>query len=66
MFGGQYRRYREQVSMLVPWPGLKLSNDGAVERASTRVTSWTWVRRSSFRPVHTENLVRAGMSSEIR
>ena len=23
MFGDQYRRYREQVSMLIPWPGRK-------------------------------------------
>ena len=33
MFGDQYRRYREQVSMLVPWPGRKLSDGGAQDRA---------------------------------
>ena len=33
MFGDQYRRYREQVSMLVPWPGRKLSDGGAHDRA---------------------------------
>lgn len=29
LFGDQYRRYREQVSMLVPWPGRKLSGSSA-------------------------------------
>jgi protein-S-isoprenylcysteine O-methyltransferase Ste14 len=33
MFGDQYRRYREQVSMLVPWPGRKLSDGGVHDRA---------------------------------
>jgi methanethiol S-methyltransferase len=33
MFGDQYRRYREQVSMLVPWPGRKLADGGAHDRA---------------------------------
>lgn len=26
MFGDQYRRYRQQVGMLIPWPGRKLAN----------------------------------------
>ncbi len=30
-FGDQYRRYREQVSMLVPWPGRKLSDGGRTD-----------------------------------
>ena len=28
LFGDQYRRYREQVSMLIPLPGLRIASDG--------------------------------------
>ena len=34
MFGDQYRRYRQQVAMLIPWPGSKL-----VDPAEARVSS---------------------------
>jgi hypothetical protein len=27
LFGDQYRRYREQVAMLIPVPGWKVSSD---------------------------------------
>ncbi len=29
LFGDQYRRYRRQVSMLIPLPGRKYTGDGA-------------------------------------
>ena len=29
LFGDQYRRYREQVSMLIPLPGRELAGDSA-------------------------------------
>jgi hypothetical protein len=31
LFGDQYRRYREQVSMLIPMPRRKFANDSAEE-----------------------------------
>ena len=31
LFGDQYRRYREQVSMLIPLPGRKAAADGGLE-----------------------------------
>jgi methanethiol S-methyltransferase len=37
LFGDQYRRYREQVSMLVPLPGRKAAADGAVGTPSAEL-----------------------------
>jgi protein-S-isoprenylcysteine O-methyltransferase Ste14 len=34
LFGDQYRRYREQVSMLIPFPRRKVIVDGSAEAPS--------------------------------
>jgi protein-S-isoprenylcysteine O-methyltransferase Ste14 len=37
LFGDQYRRYREQVAMLVPFPGRKAVADGSAEAPSVEL-----------------------------
>jgi protein-S-isoprenylcysteine O-methyltransferase Ste14 len=36
LFGDQYRRYREQVSMLVPWPARKRADSSKAPAELTR------------------------------
>ena len=37
LFGDQYRRYREQVSMLIPFPGRKVVAEGSAETPSVQL-----------------------------